>query len=320
MKKFLVLLLIATLAAFVFAGCTPPAEGEGEGEGEVEGVVVEIDGAVEIGGKSYIADGLHDITVTFPAPVANANVYITDCTGYYGKAYYDYYGKQVVLWPNADKTVWTGSGDFECRACYPDPCDYPSPCCASYVNVVAGECEGNVCVQVPVIVDCLPPYARLKVTVANCVCEGCEITFESTKKTDTCKPGLCCGDNCSGFAGGSIAIYKKDPFDTCCDTPCYEPFDSCAITECPIKCSLKCLDGGDYYVVVTLEDNVGNKITWAVILKVTCSENAQTGEKACSIVVEPYVGRCDEVRVNVTTDEKGNFIFGNCGDTGEWVS
>ena len=35
-KKLFLLLLIVALAAFVFTGCTPPAEGEGEGGGEDE--------------------------------------------------------------------------------------------------------------------------------------------------------------------------------------------------------------------------------------------------------------------------------------------
>jgi hypothetical protein len=76
MKKLLLLLLIAILSLFVFAGCdgVVPAEGEGEGEGEgePEGVVVEIDGMVELAGKNWIACGNHDITITFPAPVENA--------------------------------------------------------------------------------------------------------------------------------------------------------------------------------------------------------------------------------------------------------
>jgi len=72
MKKFLVLLLILSLSLLVFTGCNSvvPAEGEGEGEGEIEGISVDIVGAVDVDGKTYLARGVHDITVTFPASVA----------------------------------------------------------------------------------------------------------------------------------------------------------------------------------------------------------------------------------------------------------
>ena len=70
MKKLLVLLLISIMAIFVFAGCdgVVPGEGEGEGEGEIEGVVVEVQDEVKLGGKTWIKGGVsRDITVTFTA-------------------------------------------------------------------------------------------------------------------------------------------------------------------------------------------------------------------------------------------------------------
>ncbi|MFZ2331350.1 MAG: hypothetical protein WAW45_07140, partial [Atribacterota bacterium] len=276
-KKLLVLLLIIAVAAFVFAGCTPGGEGEGEGEGEIEGVVVDIDGAVELNGRTYVRDGNHTITVTFPAPVANVNVYISDCTGDYSKQLLPYYyGYPVPLWPNADKTVWTGSGKFICDVC--DSCYESTPCCASYVQVVAGECVGNVCVSVPVIVDCGYPYAAIEVTAKNCCCETCALVFKSVSGDEdpcgSCVTKDCCGDDCSGLASWQVDLYKVknadnpgDFFDNCCGiSPCAELVDSCTGTECPIKCETKCLDPDDpftfYLAVITLEDNVGHKTVY----------------------------------------------------------
>lgn len=270
-KKLLVLLLIISVAAFVFTGCTPPppSEGEGEGEGEIEGVVVEIDGAVEIGGKTYIAGGTHNITVTFPAPVVNAEVLITDCTGDYSKQFYSN-GINVVLFPNADKTVWEGSATFTCTPCGGlDSCVTGSECCASYVMVSAGECEGDTCLQFPIIVDCEVPYACLEVEADDCVCEGCEITFKSTSNVHDCAADeLCCGDDCSGLASWAIAIYDKQPFDECCETPCYEPIWTASGTDCPIEATTNCLTEDKlYYAIVTLADMVGNEVEYYATLE-----------------------------------------------------
>jgi predicted small secreted protein len=284
-KKLFLLLLIVALAAFVFTGCTPPAEGEGEGEGEIEGVVVEIDGAVEIGGRTYVSKGSHDITVTFPAPVSNANVIITDCTGDYRKGAN---GTDVVLFPNADKTVWTGSGDFNCKPCLSGDCKPTlTDCCASYVYVNAGECENDTCLQLPVIVDCDLPYACIKITSDDCVCEGCEVTFESTKTSPECAAGKeCCGDDCSGLAAWAISIYNRNPFDKCCETPCWEPIWTASGTECPIEATTDCLDQvsgkdpeGKYYVIVSLADMVGNEVEYYATLEF---------DTACKVTVTEY--------------------------------
>ena len=124
MKKLFLVLLVITLASFLFVACLPttPAEGEGEGEGEGEcETTVEIDGAVIVDGKTYVSGGNHTITVTFCAPVVGGvSAYITECWGDYSQDGVDKSepngngGVGVVLFPNADRTVWTGSGYFGC--------------------------------------------------------------------------------------------------------------------------------------------------------------------------------------------------------------
>lgn len=288
MKKGLVLLIIATLSLFVLTGCDGlvPSEGEGEGEGEVEAVTVEIDGMVELAGKTWISCGNHDITITFAAPVENANAYISYCSGYYGSAKnipIDMGG--VVLFPNEDKTIWTGSGYFGCyESNFLDakPLSQCLPCCASYLEVSAGECDPETCISIPVIVDCDLPYAKIEVTSEECECEGCEVTFATVNESEECADAFeCCGDDCSGLAGWSIALYEDDPFDICCETPCEEPIYTCSGTTCPIECTTDCLEEEEYYyVVVNLVDNVGNEVEYYGIMGLNSE---------CEVIISQYL-------------------------------
>jgi len=302
MKKLLLVLLVVTLASFLFVGCLPttPAEGEGEGEGEGEvGVTVEITDSVVVDGKTYVSGGSHTITVTFPAPVVGGvAAWISWCSGDYRQPD----GFDVVLFPNADRTVWEGSGNFGWGE---------GGCCASYVEVTSGECDADVCIWFPVIVDSCPPNALIDISVDNCVCEGCDITFSSDVLTDPCLPDEeCCDDLCSGLASWSVVLYDGYPFDVCCDpSVCEEPIGSCSGTTCPIECSTGCLSAGTYWAVITLADNVGLETVYIAEIEVT----GGTGpDDTCDIIVaeyeplssEPcvefvdthdYVGTCDEV-------------------------
>jgi len=289
MKKLLLVLLVVELASFLFVGCLPvtPAEGEGEGEGEVETeVVVAIANSVVLDGKTYVKAGTHDITVTFPAPAAGTvSAMIGYCSGDYSKDMIDdllmMMGINVVLFPNADKTIWTGSASFE---------EGEYDCCASYVMVNSGECEDEVCIKFPVIVDADKPYAKIAVVADDCTCEGIALTFSSSSTPSDCADAtVCCGDDCSGLASWAIDLYKGDPFDICCDTPCKSPVYSCSGTACPVDCITDCLPdylmtgwtGAEegYYVITTLLDEVGNKTRYYVELA-TFDEAFVTAVKA----------------------------------------
>jgi len=270
MKKLLFVLLVLGLASFLFVGCLPVTPSEGEGEGECE-VTVEIDGAVVVDGKTYVSGGNHDITVTFCAPVVGGvSAYITDCSGDYSKANSNGCGHEVVLFPNADRTIWTGSGEF-------GPCG--EGCCASYVEIYAGECEDEACIWFPVIVDFVIPDAVMEVSASACDCGGCQISFTSMVETSPCNPdeGLC-WDDCSGIAGWSFAIYDMNPYDECCDMPCVEPIYTCTGVApfCPIECVTSCLDECDdqrmmeLYVVLTMWDIVGNENVEGNTILVDC--------------------------------------------------
>ena len=286
MKKLLLVLLVITIASFLFAGCLPttPSEGEGEGEGECETTVV-IDGAVVVDGKTYVSGGSHDITVTFCAPVdGNASAYITCCNGDYSKNSEPNgidCGSEVVLFPNADKTIWTGSGYFGCEDQKSKSSD--CACCASYVQVVSGECLADVCIEFPVIVDSCYPYAMLNIDIADCTCEGCQLEITTGVEEGVCAPDTeCCGDDCSGLASWSVVFYDDDPFDECCDPSiCEEPIGSCSGTECPFECTTECLTAGTYYAVGTMVDNVGNEAKGYAMIIIT--GDGSTGNCAVEI-------------------------------------
>jgi len=335
-KKLFLLLLIIALAAFVFTGCTPPAEGEGEGEGEIEGVLVEFGHEYRDGSRVYVASGSNTVTVTFPAPVTGmVQVNLSDCTGDYSKG-------ATYLFPNADRTVWTGSVGFECTYYrLPTPCDtscepYGNDCCATTVTVISGACEADTCVAFPVIVDCEKPYAKLDVSAVNCCCDECGIKFKSAKDSEETECGACpatgytcCGDDCSGLASWNIDLYTWNgkgtaPFttvsgDNCCMiSPCAELLDSCQGTDCPIECVTDCLDpfvgapndgdnvpdAEDYiYAVVTLKDNVGNtQVYYARILSYYCNNT-------CNVQVEEYC--CEK---GTWTHKQVTTTIGNCSN------
>jgi len=315
MKKLLLVLLVVALASILYVGCLPvtPSEGEGEGEGEAE-VTVVIDGAVVVDGKTYVSCGSHTITTTFPAPVVGGvSAYITCCTGDYSKVskIVDEFecGGEVVLFPDAEKKVWTGSGDFGCFVRNSKNVYQCTPCCASYVEVTSGECLAEVCIQFPVIVDCGLPFAKVEVTSEACECEGCEITFESTETDPDCAEAEeCCDDECSGLASWSLAIYDTDPFDECCEIPCEEPIGTCSGTACPILCVTDCLDEDeDYYVILTLADNVGNTVEYYAIVSL---------DTACGVTVTDY---CANVSIGADDCVCTDWSAGAVIDTDEYI-
>jgi len=264
MKKLLLVLLVVALASFLFVGClptTPGGEGEGEGEGEV-GIcpTVNVTSQVEVGGKTYIKGGKQTITVTFAVPTEPVSVYVGS-----GIKSVPSTAEEVVMYPNADKTVYTGTYDFGSIS--------KATCGEAYIYV--STCETCDACKYPYTVDTVHPYAKIKVTADVCSCEGIALTFASTSVSG-CNPAECCGDKCSGLASWAIDLYDSDPFDECCNTPCKTPVYSCSGAGCPVDCVTDCLpeevhstswvtDG--YYVVTTLLDEVGNQARYYTILE-----------------------------------------------------
>jgi hypothetical protein len=343
MKKLLLVLLVVTLASFLFVGCLPttPAEGEGEGEGEGEPTVtVAIGDSVVLSGKTYVKGGSHSITVTFAEPVTgNVSAVITDCGGNYKAVPVN---TAVVLFPDADKKVWTGSGTFGLGA------DTSSECCASYVQVISGECLAEVCIEFPVIVDKAKPFAQIKVTADECTCDSQVVVhFDSTTASSTCATSAaCCGDDCSGLASWAIDIYNTNPFDICCDIPCVEPIASCSGVGCAVDCDTACLPtdlsvavgcptDNLYFVVTTLLDEVGNKTRYyaKILLDDALVGAAKLSTTAVGVTTTEYAqnktvggGAVSATNPYVCTDFVGVagidwaavlYTYGNCSDTGD---
>lgn len=263
MKKLLFVLLIVALASYLFVGCMPvtPSEGEGEGEGEAEICpTVAITSQVALGGKNYIKGGSQTVTVTFAVPTEPVSVWIG------GALRFSMDDVELVVYPNADKTVYTGTFAFG---------DYGEDCGEAYIYVdtcaVCSECK------YPFIVDSVAPEATVEVCLADCDCAGCELVFTSHIDEADCEDDeVLCGDDCSGFASWSIDIYDAYPFQECCEIPCIEPIESDS-GPCPIDFTTTCLTGSvePAYVVVTLVDNVGNSTRFGATIEFdpdTCEE------------------------------------------------
>jgi len=262
MKKLLLVLLVVTLASFLFVGCTPtvPAEGEGEGEGEV-GIcpTVSVTSQVAVGTKTYIKGGSQTITVTFAVPTEPVSVYVGwDLKDYFGVLDP---GWEVVMYPDADKKVYTGDFTFG-----------GDDCAEAYIYVTT--CETCAPCKYPYTVDTTHPYALIAVTADECTCEGVALTFKSTSSTVCSTATACCDDDCSGLATWAIDMYSKNPFDVCCDTPCVTPVYSCSGVGCPVDCVTDCLPGfgedynktDGYWIVTTLLDEVGNQARYYTTL------------------------------------------------------
>jgi len=278
MKKLLLVFLVVALASFLLVGCMPttPAEGEGEGEAEICPTVA-VTSQVTIAGKNYIKAAKQTITVTFAVPTEPVSVYIG--SGIKGAPTTN--DVEVVVYANADKTVYTGTFTFGASA---------SDCGEAYIYVET--CDACDYCKYPYTVDKTGPASQIKIGKAACVCEGCTITFNSTADTTVCDTDVCCGDYCSGFASYAIDLYLTKPFNTCCDVPCATPAYSCpGGVACPIDCTLSCITGTTttvdkvYYMVATLLDNVGNRTRYYATL---------TLDSGCGLTVQEYTANVEE--------------------------
>jgi len=284
MKKLLLVLLVVTLASFLFVGCIPvtPSEGEGEGEGEGEAEIcptLAVTSQVAVGGKNYIKGGEQTITVTFAVPTEPISVWVG------GNLRND--DSEVVMYANATKTVYTGTFIFGTRY----------DCGEAYIYVET--CDICADCKYPYTVDSVGPYASVEVCVDACDCAGCEISiYSTTSSVDCADDTVNCGDDCSGFASWAIDIYDADPFDECCEVPCEVPIASDS-GVCPIDFTTACLtsSANPIWIVVTLVDNVGNQTRMLAKVEAnpdTCDEIILTEIGPDDCVDTPDFTVCDD--------------------------
>jgi len=284
MKKLLLVLMVVAMASFLLVGClgtgTVVDEDDTNGDDIVVTTTVEIADSVVLDGKTYVAEGTHEIKVTFAAPVTGTvSVGISGCSGDYKAAGASV---SVVMFPDADRKIWTGSGSFGVGT------EDDALCCASYVTVAAGECDPDTCIVFPVIVDPVGPYAQIKASTIACDCatgDQLKLTSTWTGTTEDCvtTPGGCCDDYCSGLDSWTLDIYDENPFLTCCvPDPCVTAYKSCTGSACPVECLTECDEDffatgesdeltKDYYVIVSMADEVGNETKYYGRLRVDSS-------------------------------------------------
>ena len=253
MKKLLLVILVVSLASFLFISCLPVTPSEGEGEGETETSVcpvVSVTSQVAIGGKTYIKGGIQTITVEFAVPTEPISVYVggnlkiailnNNPEGVPDNAV------EVVMYPGADKKIYTGTFNFLDGRQKESENDIKRPlsCSEDYIYVLT--CNSCAPCKYPYIVDTTGPASEIKISNGvACSCSGCTIEFDSTAASTSCDVTTpCCDDACSGFASYAIDLYTSAPFDACCDVPCITPAYSCpGGVACPIDCTLTCITG-----------------------------------------------------------------------------
>lgn len=262
MKKLLLVVLVVTLASFLFVGClptTPPPDDEDGDDSEV-GIcpTVAVTSQVAVGGKNYIKAGSQTITVTFAVPTEPVSVYV-------GAALKD---NPVGVPTTADEVVlYTADGGLT----YTGTVLFAGDCDEAYIYVLT--CDTCAPCKYPYTVDGVGPYANIEVKNAACTCEGCAVTFDSAwTTTGTCADTTgCCGDACTELTSWSMVLYSEEPFDECCSADCDTPFASDSGT-CPVSFTTPCLvdsigtDLGTVWVVVSLADSVGNETKYFATL------------------------------------------------------
>jgi hypothetical protein len=221
-------------------------------------------------GKTYVKGGSKEITVTFPAAVENPVVKV---------------GTVVVPVFTLDNKVFKGTGKFIGDG--------------AVVIEVSGVCDTDLCAAKSVVVDSTKPVVELEAKAAECACEdsyALTITSEQLACVGCVADPGCCKDTGSGMASWNVKIFDADPWKVpviecpdpcseecppcCSDDPCIVPIAELDGTTCPIVVTTECIepefvwdDDLDifvkktyfdkyYFVIATLTDNVGNKITY----------------------------------------------------------
>jgi len=231
--------------------------------------VVSITSEVEIEGKKYIGKGEQTVTVTFAVPTEPVSVYV----GYNLKKNGYLPGYEVVMYPNDDKTIYTGdfvfgeelTGELNGGVTFLNP-----DCSEAYIYVET--CETCAYCKYPYTVDKVGPFANIEITEKECICEGeSSIKFDSAWNGNNggCGPtvGGCCDDDCSGLASWTIDIYDLDPLLDPLFACCAELLYSGEGEACPVLWETDCTDEWLtispiivklFYAVIELKDATGN--------------------------------------------------------------
>ena len=142
--------------------------------------------------------------------------------------------------------------------------EYEEYCTVAYVEVDILEDCCEPC-MFKFGVDATFPKAEIQISAVDC-CGLAYLEFDSTPIT--CDE-TCCGDECTELVKWDIDIYDEEPIWDCCELQsipapvCEHDGLWCPIdVNMPDECADCCLDTGDYWIITTLEDSVGNINTY----------------------------------------------------------
>ncbi len=283
MKKLLLVLLVVTLASFLFVGClgtgtivddddvTPPP---------VQAVTIVIEDQYPADVKEFIRADVLKVTVTFADAIpADQAVTFQAKEAWAGTPKI---GLEADLFPDTTRKVWSTDNpattavevgyDFNNIGDDPlglgDLLDCDEICL--YVTIV--DCCDVLLDEVfteVVKLDDSAPELSLDITFIDCgecvVPGGVKFTFAPEDYELECLPVTCCDDDCSGIAGWEISDAATCPE---CET--------LSGTDCPAdtyECGCLLYASGDegdltrvYELDFTFTDNVGNAIedTWTI--------------------------------------------------------
>jgi len=162
-------------------------------------------------------------------------------------------------------------------------------CTEAYVEVdILGDCCEPCMFKFGV--DATLPRAEIEITAVD----NCGLAFLEFDSVEITCDATCCGDTCTSLTSWSIDIFDTIPIWDCCVLET-DPMDYCqfAGSDCPIEvnqdvpCENCCLDTGDYWIITTLTDAVGNVNNYYVELTLGGNLGAWT------IVSADYLWNCD---------------------------
>jgi hypothetical protein len=151
------------------------------------------------------------------------------------------------------------NGRSEARTAINESGEYST---AAYVEVYGLNANYGAPSRYKFNVDATLPKAEIKITTEDC-CGWAFLEFNTIPIT--CDD-YCCGDECTELVRWAIEIFDTMPVYSCGEL-ITSPITGCQFegSDCLIEvhmstfgCSECCLDTGDYWIITTLEDRVGN--------------------------------------------------------------
>jgi hypothetical protein len=212
--------------------------------------------------------------------------------------------------------VFTGTFTPPTYTAYPNG-DYVTGeyCTEAYVEVDILEDCCEPC-MFKFAVDATLPTAEIEITAVD----NCGLAFLEFDSVEITCDDTCCVDTCTWVASWTIDIFDTIPIWDCCELET-EPMDYCQFAGdyCPIDveqdepCENCCLDTGDYWIITTLTDAVGNVNSYYVELTLLGTTGNWIIEEDASVwICDPIYDGSDATNpwddgTGIPTDDDGKY-------------